>query len=600
MPQDGTTLCNIVQELSQHILNGRLDKITQPEPEEIVLSIRGRGANHKLLLTTQSAAPRLHFTNLQKPSPMQAPMFCMVLRKHISSGRIVDIRQPNFERIVEFHIEALNEMGDRTVKILLIEIMGKHSNIMLLAPSGDHPNITDAPDSNIAAKVIDAIKHIPPSLSSVRAILPGSVYVRPPSGDKKNPLLANESSFFQDIFQSKQKIQQALYQRYTGLSPILASEICTQADIPPETCASELMPQDQSQLSRAFFDVFNQVRAGDFAPCIYYDEKGKAVDLTALPFAMYAHLWPETYDSPSMMQEAFYAKRDAGYRISQKTSDLRKLIATHQERCQKKAFMYEKTLEDIKNRDNLRIKGELLTAYLHLVERGTESVILDNFYDDNQPIKIPLSPTLSPIENAQRYFKQYNKQKRTYTALQKQILQNQEDQTYLESVAIAMETVTNETDIAEIRAELAEQGFVKRKYARGASSNKKAQKPETSKPLRFVSADGFEIYVGKNNTQNDYLTLRLAKNHDIWLHTKDIAGSHVIIITGGAEPPESTILEAANLAAYYSKGRNSGQVPVDYVRRRHVRKPNGAKPGFVIYDKHRTVYVTPKEPGNPH
>jgi len=256
--------------------------------------------------------------------------------------------------------------------------------------------------------------------------------------------------------------------------------------------------------------------------------------------------------------------------------------------------MFDKTLADIQNRDDLRVKGELLTAYLHQVEKGTESVTLENFYDNNNPIEIPLSPTLTPTENAQRYFKQYNKMKRTHAALADQINQNAEDIAYLESVAVAMEAVLSEADIAEIRAELAEQGFVKRKYATKGKPGKKVHKPEKTKPLRFTSADGFEIYVGKNNTQNDQLTLRTAKNHDIWLHTKDIAGSHVLIITGGAEPPESTILEAANLAAYYSKGRESSQVPVDYVQRKYVRKPAGAKPGFVIYDRHKTVYVTPR------
>jgi len=584
MPQDGITLNSVAHEILSKIQGGRVDKITQPEKDEILISIRGGGANHKLLLTTQSTAPRLHFTNMHKQSPKQAPMFCMVLRKHISGGRIIDIKQPDFERIIEFHIEALNEMGDKSVKILIIEIMGRHSNIMLINP---------ATDESSPAKIIDAIKHVPPSVSSVRAILPGGSYSRPPSGDKENPLLADETSFCQTISLSNIKVQQALYQRYTGLSPVFASEICIRAGIAPDSLTGELKDEDIQRLKLSFFAAINQVHAGEFSPRIYYDPEGKAVDLTALPFHMYAHLTPEEYDSPSEMQEAYYTKRDATYRVGQKTADLRKLVSTLQERCVNKACKFDKTLEEIKSRDDLRVKGELLTAYLHQVERGAESVTLENFYDDNHPLEIPLSPNLTPTENAQRYFKQYNKQKRTHTALGEQIKQNQEDLTYLDSVATAMETVTNEADISEIRAELAEQGFIKRKYAK--PSNKKVQKPEKSKPLHFVSSDGFEMYVGKNNTQNDQLTLRTAKNHDIWLHTKDIAGSHVIIITNGAQLPESTILEGANLAAYYSKGRNSSRVPVDYVERRHVKKPNGAKPGYVIYDRHKTVYVTPTE-----
>jgi len=586
MPQDGTVINSLVQEISHNILGGRIDKITQPESDEILISIRAGGVNHRLLLTSQATAPRLHFTQQIKPSPMQAPMFCMVLRKHLSSGRIIDICQPGFERIVELHIEALNEMGDKAPKILLIEIMGKHSNIILVSPeTGEAP-----------AKVIDAIKHVPPSVSSVRTILPGVQYNRPP-GSKQNPLKADEDTFTQAIFQDNLIIQKALYQKYTGLSPILASEICTRANIPHEIYTGELAKEERTRLYGAFSRIFEKVQAGEFSPHIYYDDQNKPVDFTALSFAMYAHLRGEAQDTPSALQEVFYAKRDAGYRVSQKTADLRKLISTHLERCVKKAVMYEKTLTDIQNRDELRVKGELLTAYLHQIERGAETATLENFYDDNNPLEISLSPILSPIENAQRYFKQYNKQKRTFTALQDQIAQNQQDMSYLESVAQAMETVQTEADIAEIRAELAEEGFVKRKYAVKGSGKGSKKGPAPSKPLRYTSSDGFEIYVGKNNTQNDILTMRQAKNHDIWMHTKDIAGSHVIIITGGAEPPESTILEGANLAAYYSKGRNSSQVPVDYVQRRHVRKPAGAKPGYVIYDRHRTVYVTPEEPG---
>jgi len=583
-----------MQEISAQILGGRVDKITQPEPDEVVISIRGRGANHKLLLTAQSTAPRLHFTSQQKQSPMQAPMFCMVLRKHLSGGRIMDIRQPGFERIIEFDIEALDEMGDKSIKTLLIEIMGKHSNIMLVAPS---PPRNDGGEINDGRKVIDAIKHVPPSVSSVRAILPGVQYNRPPTSGKSDPLMAGEQSFSQTIFSENTKTQQALYQRYTGLSPVLASEICTRAGISADSLTEELTPGERQNLYNAFSNIFDQVKAGEFAPHIYYDIQGKAVDLTPIPYIMYAnYLQAEAYDSPSEMQEAFYAKRGAQYRTGQRTSDLRKLIATHQERSRKKALMYDKTLAETKTRDELRIKGELLTAYLHQVENGAESVILENFYDDNNPIEIPLSPNLTPTENAQQYFKKYNKMKRTLVALAEQIKQNNEDAAYLDSVAVAMEAVLTEADIAEIRAELAEQGFVKRKYLTKPGKNKKAQKPEKTKPLRFISKDGYEMFVGKNNTQNDQLTLRTAKNHDIWLHTKDIAGSHVLIITNGTEPPQSTILEAANLAAYYSKGRESSQVPVDYVQRRHVRKPNGAKPGFVIYDRHKTVYVTPVEP----
>jgi len=573
MPLDGTAIASVVHELSA-LIGGRIDKISQPEPDEIFINLRAGGKNHKLLLTVNANAPRINFTSQSKIAPLKAPMFCMVLRKHITSGRVTAIHQPEFERIVEIHIEAMDEMGDKSPKILLIEIMGKHSNIMLL-------------DAN--RKILDAIKHVSPSVSSVRPIMPGMAYSPPPSTDKHNPLTLGEGELLPAISPNNFKLQEALYKRLNGISPIVASEICNMAGVAADTFIKDLTPADEMQLCTAFFAVTGRIKNGDFE-CNIFSDESKAVDISALPMTLYAHYSAENYASPSEMLEAFYARRDESYRISQKTVDMRKLINTHLERARKKSFMHERTLEEIKNRDDLRIKGELLMAYMYMVEKGAESYTAENFYDDNKPMEIALDPSLTVAENAQRYFKQYNKQKRTFAALQEQIEKNNEDLAYLDSVAAAMETITDEADIAEIRAELAAQGFAKR---RTESKNKKVA--QAAKPLHYISSDGFDMYIGKNNTQNDNLTLRMAGANDIWMHTKDIPGSHVIVMAGGKELPDTTILEAANLAAYHSKARNSAQVPVDYVAKRHVRKPNGAKPGFVIYDSHKTVYVTPKE-----
>jgi len=577
MPFDGTTLASVVHELSNTIIGGRIDKISQPEPDEIYINLRAGGKNHKLLITANSNAPRLNFTAAAKIAPLKAPMFCMMLRKHLTAGRIVGITQPEFERIVEIHIEAMDEMGDKSPKILLIEIMGKHSNIMLL-------------DAN--RKILDSIKHVSPALSNSRPILPGIVYSRPPTPDKQNPTkVMTQDAFASIVGVANLKIQQSIYQRLNGISPILASEICTRARVACDTFTGDLTAADITRLYGAFCNVFSRIESGNFSCSIYWDNEGRAVDIAPLSMVLYSQHRAEAFDSPSAMLESFYAKRDEAYRINQKTVDLRKLISTHQERCRKKAFMHDRTLEDIKNRDTLRVKGELLTSYLHLVEKGASSFTADNFYDQNKPMDIALDPTLTAAENAQRYFKLYNKQKRAFIALGEQMEKNQSDLEYLDSVAIAMETITDEADIAEIRAELASQGFAKR---RTEPKNKKAA--VAAKPLRYISSDGFDIYVGKNNTQNDYLTLKMANGNDIWLHTKEIPGSHVIIVTGGKEPPVSTLIEAANLAAFYSKARNSAQVPVDYVAKKYVKKPSGAKPGFVIYDYHKTVYVTPAEP----
>ncbi|MCL2202773.1 MAG: NFACT family protein [Defluviitaleaceae bacterium] len=573
MPLDGATLSGVVHELERALIGGRVDKISQPEPDEIVLSIRSGGANYKLLLTANASAPRVHFTAQSKASPLTAPLFCMVLRKHLSGGRVLAIQQPEFERIVALAIESRNEMGDMTRKNLLIEIMGKHSNIIL----------TDGND-----KVLDAIKHVPPSLSAVRTILPGAKYVAPPCRGKSNPLAATLTP----LPDTTETIQGSLFARYNGVSPLLAGEICALAQVHPDTPLSHVTPEEMKKLTEAFSALFARVRAGDFSPRIYYDETGKGVDIAPWPFLSYAHLRAEPYGSASEMLENFYLRRDAAYRLKQKTTDLRKVLSTLLERHQKKALTHEKSLADTQNRDRLRIMGELLTAYLHKIERGAESFAAENFYESNATVEIPLEPTLTPAENAQRYFRQYNKQKRAHIALEGQIAQNTADIAYLESVRTALDTASGEEDMAEIRTELAQQGFIKK-----IPHKKTKQRP--SKPLHYTSSDGFDIYVGKNNTQNDQLTLRTAHTTDLWFHTKDIPGSHVILITRGAEPPEGTIREAANLAAYHSRGRASSNVPVDYTPRKNVRKPAGAKPGYVIYDHHKTLYITPVEPVSP-
>jgi predicted ribosome quality control (RQC) complex YloA/Tae2 family protein len=466
-------------------------------------------------------------------------------------------------------------MGDTAYKTLIIEIMGKHSNVMLTDKSG---------------KVLDALKHVPPSMSSVRTILPNAVYAPPPSRGKVNPLAMGVD--LQNLPEGT--LSQALFTRFNGISPVLAAEICACAKFHPDTLTVNLSTEESTRLAAAFSTIMQRVQGGNYAPQIYYDNTGKAADITPWPFLMYAHYRAEPYTSPSEMLDNFYVKRDAAYRLMQKTTDLRKLLATLTERCQKKAATHEKALADTHNRDTLRIKGELLTAYLHKVARGASLFMAENFYDENKPLEISLDPTLSPSENAQKYFRQYNKQKRANQALQEQISQNQADLAYLESVSNALQNSAGEEDIAEIRQELAEQGFAKRRV--NTQGKNKKIKQRATQPLHYTSSDGFAIYAGKNNTQNDQLTLRTAHATDLWFHTKDIAGSHVIVITRGTIPPERTLHEAANIAAYHSRARTGSNVAVDYTTRKNVRKPAGAKPGYVIYDHHKTLYVNPQEP----
>ena len=588
MPLDGTVIKSVVNEISV-LSGGRVDKISQPEKDEILFLVRAKGENHKLLITANSSSPRVCFTSVNKTSPLQAPMFCMVLRKHLLGGRVVGVVQPNFERIAELLIESADEMGDKTTKRLIVEIMGKHSNIILVNSEG---------------KVVEAIKHIPLSVSRLRPILPGVKYESPPG--KMNPLeiLGDFVSFFNVVKTSKETCQKTIFQNFNGISPILASDICIRASLEPEKYASELADVDMERLHKSFKNVLDAVgqtaymyfeevpkvdgisssKQCDTAPPTASSEK--PLDFSAIPLAVFSNHRQKTYDSTSRCLEDFYTSRDVMFRVGQKTADLRKLVSSHLERARKKSFVFEKTKEEIKDRDSLRIFGELITAYLYMVKLGDDKLVCENFHDGYKLVEIKLDRQLSPSENAQRYFKQYNKQKRTHEALLEQINKNREELEYLEGVKSCCEQELTEAEIGEIRAELAEQGYAKKK-----NISKKPEKP--SKPLEIKLDGGFRVYVGKNNTQNDWLTLKFAKHHDIWLHTKDIPGSHIILATEGREVPQEVLLCAAEIAAFYSKARNGSNVPVDYVAKKYVKKPNGAKPGYVIYDFHKTLFVAP-------
>ena len=579
MALDGFTLSNIIYELKSNIIGGRVDKVYQPEKDEIILQIRNKGNAYKLLLTANASSPRLHFTTIQKENPINAPLFCMVLRKHLSSGKIIDITQPKFERIVNIQVESINELGDYSVKTLIFEIMGKHSNIILID------------DKN---NILESIKHISFDKSSVREVLPGRSYSLPPSQNKKNPLETNFKEFMDIIKNSMPtKAQQIIYKSYNGISPILASEICINANVDPSINTEELLDNQIEDLYKSLDKIIKLNLQEKFNPQIIYSENDTVLDFTVFDFTMFNNLEKKYFSSISELLEFFYKSKDLTYRLNQKSQDLKKLISQNIERCAKKKEIQQKTLKDIENRDNLKLYGELITSNIYAIKKGMTKVTLNNFYSENfEEVEIRLDPNLTPAENAQKYFKKYNKEKRTFIALQEQIKQNNEELLYLESVLNSVQTCSDEYDIKEIRAELAEQGFLKRQKN---NKNNKQKSNKKSKPLHFISSDGFHIYVGKNNTQNDELTLRFAKSLDMWFHTKDIAGSHVIVVSDGKDIPNSTLNEAANLAAYYSKATNSSLVPVDYTLKKFIKKPNGAKPGMVIYETNKTAYITPDE-----
>jgi len=579
MAFDGIAVSSIVNELKNALLGGRIDKIYQPLKDEIIFSVRANGTAKKVLLSANPSHPRIHFTQIQKDNPMTAPMFCMVLRKHIAGSKITNIYQPDFERMVVIEAEGLNEMGDMSAKKLIIEIMGKHSNIILVDDNG---------------RILDSIKRISHDTSSVREVLPGKEYSLPPSQGKLNPLEADFETFAK-IAEEKTRLKtvQFIYQSYTGISPASASEIAYRAGIDASTRIEELTDENIKSLYNSFNAVFNDIKLGKFTPqIIYQPETGKIIDFSVLDMTQYGGYTFKNFEDVSTLFEAFYSERDSAYHIAQKAHDMHRIVLSNIERCVKKKEIQIKTEADTKDMDIWKLKGELITANIYAVEKDARILKAINYYEDDMPVlEISLDPTLTPSENAQRYYNKYNKAKRTLAALEIQKKQNDEELAYLESVLTAIELCTDDADLKDIRDELTEQGFMKKKYTKG-----KTPRTKKSKPMHFISSDGIDIYVGKSNLQNDELTLRFAQSTNIWLHTKNTPGSHVIIVVNGLdELPDNTLLEAANLAAYYSKAKDGTLVPVDYALRKFVRKPNGAKPGMVIYDHNYSVYITPNE-----
>lgn len=576
MAFDGITVSAIKAEIEDKILGGRIDKVYQPEKDEIILGIRSMGQAYKLLLTSNASNPKFHFTQTNPSNPMTPPLFCMVMRKHLQSGKIIKIEQPDFDRILNIYVESLNELGDYSVKKLVLEIMGRHSNIIL----------TDENNT-----ILDCIKHIGHDTSSVREVLPGREYTLPPSQGKINTLELDNNNFNEVLENNPSfEIQSVIYKNYTGISPIAASEICYRANVNGSTPVEALTDIQKEIVFNKFAELVEDIKANRFYPESITTEKGKTIDFSPIEMTQFNGLEIKKYTSISELIESFYANRDFAYRIGQKTQDLRKLITQNIERCIRKKDIQMQTLRSIKNRDELRLKGELLTANIYSIKKGMTTVELPNYYSENQElVAIELDSNKTPSENAQKYYKAYNKAKRTFEALKDQIKSNDEELAYLESVLTSVNNCTDEQDVKEIRRELREEGYVKK------VKNQKDKSKKHSVPLHFISQDGFDIYVGKNNIQNDELTLKFARPRDIWMHTKNIPGSHVIIVANGQTIPDTTLNEGAMLSAFYSKAKNSSKVPVDYTEKKNVKKPNGSKPGFVIYETNKTAYITTSE-----
>lgn len=577
MSLDGIVVNSIVEELKLNLLGGRVDKIYQQDKDEILINIYNKGVNYKLLISASSNNPRIYLTDSNQPNPPSPPMFCMLLRKHLTGGIVLNISQFSMDRIIFLDISSLDELGRPTEKRLVIEIMGRHSNIILIDKS--------------SFKIIDSIKRVTHEISRVRQVLPGLQYEYPSINNKINPLDFNKDEFYTLLGQSNLNIPifKFFYTNYMGLSPLIGKEICFNSNIDIKRPIGSLNVKEKEALANSFLVIINKIGEKRYTPVLikdYYDNGYLAFH--ALDINQYGHQNKIYLNSISKVLNNYYYKNHMMDRVNQKSQGIKKSIQTKLERSQNKLAKQKQELLEAKDREKYKIFGDLISANLYNIEKGSSEIEVENFYtEDMEKIKIPLDERFTAPQNAQRYYKKYSKLKNAYSLLSKQILETKEEIDYLENVLNSIDNCTEVIELDEIKEELIKEGYLK--------SNKKNKKRKTlkTKPLHFLSSEGIDIYVGKNNRQNDFLTLKFAHREDLWLHVQKMPGSHVIIKNDNQPIPTTTLEEAAILAAFYSKGKNSTNVPVDYTERKNVRKPKNAKTGMVIYDNFNTIFVTP-------
>lgn len=570
MAFDGITIANIVTELNQTITGGKINKIAQPENDELIITIKNQRKQYRLFLSASASLPLIYLTETNKPSPLTAPNFCMLLRKHIGSGKIIAIEQPGMERIIRFTIEHLNELGDLCTKYLIVEIMGKHSNILFC---------------NEEDQIIDSIKHVSAHMSSVREVLPGRPYFIPETQSKLNPLVLTEEIFQEKIFPRPVNVAKAIYTSITGISPLMAEEVCYRAGIDGGIPTDGLEDVERVHLAHTFLRMVDDIRDGHFEPNIIY--KGKEpVEFACFPLSQYQDYRAVSYPSIFPVLETYYAEKNIVTKMRQKTVDLRKIVQNALERNVKKYQLQQKQLKDTEKKEKYRVWGELLNTYGYEVEPGAKSMEALNYYT-NEMIQIPLDETMTPQENAKKYFDKYSKLKRTKEALDTLLQETGDEIKHLESIAASLDIASSEEDLVQIKEEMMEYGYVKRKNTGG----KKVK--VTSRPYHYISSDGYDIYVGKNNFQNDELSFKFASGNDWWFHAKGQPGSHVIVKSKNEELPDRTFEEAGKLAAYYSKGRQAPKVEIDYTQKKNLRKPTGGKPGFVVYYTNYSLLIEP-------
>ena len=575
MALDGAFLRHLKKEITDRALGARVDKIYQPNKEELVFLLRTRQEAFKLLLSARANSPRIHFTQYAPENPKVPPMLCMLLRKRLSGAKLVEVRQPGLERLLYLDFDAANELGDKVRLSLVIEIMGKYSNIILVDGQG---------------KIVDALKRVDEEMSSQRLVQPGLTYELPPAQNKPCMLECQPEEIVEAIVHQpkNQSLNKGILNALQGLSPVVCREVEHQVGRGQELFTRDLT-QEQKERLRFFLErLFTTVRDTAGEPYMVTKIKGKPMEFSFLNIVQYGTLASVSrWEDFSSLLDEFYEERDRQDRMRVKAQDLLRLLANASERLSRKINLQRGELARSEDREHLRVCGDLINANLYRIERGSAFADLENFYDENRLMRIKLDPALNATQNAQKYYKEYRKAKTAQQVLGEQIAQAEQELLYVDSVFDCLSRAQSESELNEIRQELREEGYLK-------AVRDKRKPPAPLAPLEFVSSEGFRILVGRNNRQNDKLTLKQANNNDIWLHTKNIPGSHTIIVTEGRQPGDATLKEAAMLAAYHSRAKDSSQVPVDYTQIRYVSKPQGAKPGMVIYVHYQTLFVTPQ------
>lgn len=574
MPLDAITLSSVVEELKSHILGAKLDKIYQPTRDQVVFLLRTKEGASRLLLSANPSAPRVHFTRESVENPASPPMFCMLLRKHLAGGRFEDITQPPMERVVDFSLGCTDEFGEPVTRHVILEIMGRNSNLILTGGDG---------------RIIDCVRRVDYEMSEQRQVLPGLYYHLPPSQNKLSPGAAT----LEDITALLQRISTPtrpdgfLMDHFSGLPPLICRELCFRYN-PVLEDLNALSSASRYGFGAYLKAEFQKLLEGPRMPYLLL-KNGTPWDFTYLPILQYgAMVESQRQESFSALLDGFYAKRDAAARMKSKSQATLKTVTNLRNRTARKLQNQRKELAGAADRDTFRIRGELITANLYRMERGQTKLLAENYYDPElKQVEIPLNPTLSPQQNAAKYFKDYNKAKNAEQYLTEQIAKGETELNYLESILDELSRAETEKDLTDIRQELISGGYLRN------TDKKKRMKTAPSRPMKFMSSSGLRIRVGRNNVQNDQLTLKSSYKSDLWFHTQKIHGSHVILSCEGQQPDEQSILEAAQLAAYYSQARDSQNVPVDYCPVKQVKKPAGAKPGMVIYEHYHTLYVDP-------